>query len=121
MMTGKAVAKKGGKFVTAQKDESAEDVSTRPRPPSSFMKRSPIPALSSPREEVEPEKEITARDETEVKSQVSTSATDDERDEEAVKLEGMKLPQLKEVAKSRGIKGYSKLKKSELVELLLNS
>lgn len=120
-MTGKAVARKGGKFVAApkdavKKDESAESVSTRPRPPSSFTRRSPIPALSGPREEVEPEKEII-----EMKSEVSTSTTDDERDEEAVKLEGMKLPQLKEVAKSRGIKGYSKLKKSELVELLLNS
>uniref|UniRef100_A0A3Q7F3B7 Rho termination factor-like N-terminal domain-containing protein n=2 Tax=Solanum lycopersicum TaxID=4081 RepID=A0A3Q7F3B7_SOLLC len=38
---------------------------------------------------------------------------------EAVKIEEMKLPQLKELAKSRGLKGYSKLKKSELVELLI--
>jgi hypothetical protein len=30
----------------------------------------------------------------------------------------MKLTELKELAKSRGIKGYSKLKKGELLELL---
>lgn len=123
-MIGKTVAKKGDKFVPAQKgavkeEASAEYVSTRP--PSSFTRRSPIPTLSSPREDVEPGNEAmpeTARDEAELKNETSTSTTDDE---EALKLEEMKLPQLKEVAKTKGIKGYSKLKKSELIELLLKS
>ncbi|GER29685.1 peptidase S24/S26A/S26B/S26C family protein [Striga asiatica] len=33
-------------------------------------------------------------------------------------LSGMKLPELRALAKSRGLKGYSKLKKVELIELL---
>ncbi|KAL6516175.1 hypothetical protein OROGR_019480 [Orobanche gracilis] len=37
---------------------------------------------------------------------------------EAGDLGGMKLPELRAVAKSRGMKGYSKLKKRELIELL---
>lgn len=59
------------------------------RPPSNFVKRSPIPFVE--------------RVEDEVKSEG---------------LETMKLGALKELAKSRGIKGYSKLKKSELIKLL---
>ncbi|KAI3740143.1 hypothetical protein L2E82_30564 [Cichorium intybus] len=58
------------------------------RPPSNFVKRSPIP---------------TEKVQEEVKSEG---------------LETMKLAALKELAKSRGIKGYSKLKKGELIELL---
>ncbi|CAN1327484.1 SAP-like protein BP-73 [Linum perenne] len=38
---------------------------------------------------------------------------------EKPKLEVMKVAELKEVAKSRGVKGYYKLKKQELLELLL--
>ncbi|KAK6141662.1 hypothetical protein DH2020_024604 [Rehmannia glutinosa] len=37
---------------------------------------------------------------------------------EASDLSGMKLTELRAVAKSRGMKGYSKLKKNELIELL---
>ncbi|KAL3647734.1 hypothetical protein CASFOL_008702 [Castilleja foliolosa] len=40
---------------------------------------------------------------------------------EGADLSGMKLLELRAVAKSRGLKGYSKLKKSELVELLSGS
>ncbi|KAI3697811.1 hypothetical protein L6452_30908 [Arctium lappa] len=65
------------------------------RPPSNFVKRSPIPSTLV--EEVQDE----------VKS-----ATNGEE------LETMKLVALKELARSRGIKGYSKLKKGELIELL---
>ncbi|CAH1440385.1 unnamed protein product [Lactuca virosa] len=62
------------------------------RPPSNFTKRSPIPSIERVQQD-------------EVKS-------------ESEGLETMKLADLKELAKSRGIKGYSKLKKAHLVDLL---
>ncbi|KAL4562231.1 hypothetical protein LXL04_034429 [Taraxacum kok-saghyz] len=60
------------------------------RPPSNFVKRSPIPFVENLEDEVKSEEG----------------------------LETMKLVALKELAKSRGIKGYSKLKKAELIQLL---
>jgi hypothetical protein len=36
-------------------------------------------------------------------------------------LASYKLPELKSIAKARGLKGYSKLRKSELLELLQSS
>lgn len=40
---------------------------------------------------------------------------------EKEEIETMKLAELKEVAKNKGLKGYSKLKKSEILELLRSS
>ncbi|XP_023542167.1 uncharacterized protein LOC111802132, partial [Cucurbita pepo subsp. pepo] len=57
------------------------------RPPSNFVKRSPIPSPAG-------------------------------GNGSHLTVENMKLRELKAVAKSRGIKGYSKLKKNELLELL---
>ncbi|KAK3017912.1 hypothetical protein RJ639_002788 [Escallonia herrerae] len=73
------------------------------RPPSVFVKRSPIPSAPSQRA-------------VELKSEASSVTANKELGAE--ELEEMKLPALKELAKSRGMKGYSKLKKGELVELL---
>lgn len=74
------------------------------RPPSNFVKRSPIPSHTTPRgKAVKLKNEVTVR---------TTSFN------ELPKVEEMKVTELKELAKSRGIKGYSKMKKSELVELL---
>lgn len=76
------------------------------RPPSNFVKRSPIPTAPS----------SSSRPNTE-----DNKASPDAGSEKALeleKVEKMKLPALKELAKSRGLKGYSKLKKSELLELL---
>ncbi|KAL1555968.1 SAP-like protein BP-73 isoform X1 [Salvia divinorum] len=123
---GKSVAKKGDKFLDTQKDSlkekesaaAAEHVSTRP--PSSFTRRSPIRSLSSPREQVQSPAIAIPRRETELTNQTS-QPIDAASDHQAIKLAEMKLPELKEVAKSKGIKGYSKLKKSELVELLSKS
>ncbi|MCE3049280.1 hypothetical protein HAX54_044515 [Datura stramonium] len=81
---------------------TSDPKSTRPR--SSFVKRSPIQSPFNFKEKVE------------IKTETSL---DNHVEREAIKIEEMKLPQLKELAKSRGLKGYSKLKKSELVELLI--
>ncbi|XP_073157188.1 uncharacterized protein [Henckelia pumila] len=124
---GKTIGKKGSKFPSPQKDSqeneiTAEDSSalslespSLPLPPpsnsstqpSNFARKSPIPSVSSPRDTVEAKSE--------------TSPATDGNVEISKKLEEMNLTQLKEVAKSKGIKGYSKLKKSELVELLIRS
>ncbi|KNA11229.1 hypothetical protein SOVF_137120 isoform B [Spinacia oleracea] len=74
------------------------------RPPSNFVKKSPIPSTTPLRSK---EIEVTNREELSL-----------EADKESSEIEGMKLIELKELAKKRGIKGYSKLKKSDLVELL---
>ncbi|XP_073058589.1 uncharacterized protein [Primulina eburnea] len=124
---GKTIGKKGSKFPSPQKDSqknkiTAEDSSTLSlespslplpppsefsRHPSTFVRKSPIPFVSSPRDTVEAKSE--------------TLLATDGNIEISKKFEGMNLTQLKEVAKSKGIKGYSKLKKSELVELLIRS
>ncbi|KAI3456130.1 hypothetical protein Pfo_012793 [Paulownia fortunei] len=134
---GKTLGQKGDKFLAPQKDsmkkeERAERLSTMglksTRPPSHFTRRSPIPTLSSPRDEVLLKNETLPatptpsipRDKIEPKNE-TLPATDADNDQQSKKFEEMKLPQLKEVAKSKGIRGYSKLKKSELVELLIRS
>ncbi|KAK9936608.1 hypothetical protein M0R45_013439 [Rubus argutus] len=76
------------------------------RPPSKFVKRSPIPSSSTPTGKLlEP-------------SNGASPHTAGTKELELERVEEMKLPELKELAKSRGFKGYSKLKKKELVELL---
>lgn len=76
------------------------------RPPSNFVKTSPVPFVTAPRGK-----------ETLLTSGVSPAAADMIMPH-SHKLESMRLPQLKELAKSRGVKGYSNLKKKELIELL---
>ncbi|KAJ7947143.1 Rho termination factor, putative isoform 1 [Quillaja saponaria] len=74
------------------------------RPPSNFVKKSPIPSLSTPRGKV--------------LNHEASSAIMGRKEVHLQRVEEMKLSELKELAKCRGIRGYSKLKKSELVELL---
>ncbi|KAJ8761938.1 hypothetical protein K2173_006540 [Erythroxylum novogranatense] len=76
------------------------------RPPSNFVKRSPIPSPSAPRGQA-----------AELSDEPSTIMVGSP-ELKLPRMEEMKLSQLKELAKSRGIKGYSKLKKDELMELL---
>ncbi|KAH9623281.1 hypothetical protein KSS87_021065 [Heliosperma pusillum] len=74
------------------------------RLPSNFVKKSPIPSPTTLRGN-----EHNMADEVGLSSEAHSDAK---------KLEEMKLGELKGIAKERGIKGYSKLKKSELLELL---
>ncbi|KAL0011368.1 hypothetical protein SO802_006476 [Lithocarpus litseifolius] len=76
------------------------------RLPSKFVKRSPIPSPSTPRERI-----------LELNNEAS-QARAGRKELKLPRIEEMKLTELKDLAKSRGLKGYSKLKKSELIELL---
>ncbi|XP_031253657.1 uncharacterized protein LOC116111637 isoform X2 [Pistacia vera] len=76
------------------------------RLPSTFVKRSPIPSASTPRGKV-----------LEPNSEASANMAESEQ-LKLPRVEELKLPQLKELAKARGFKGYSRLKKSELIKLL---
>ncbi|XP_050147646.1 SAP-like protein BP-73 [Malus sylvestris] len=112
---GKADEKDGKKAFIRRTDPREEQMQSNPpvaefkltRPPSKFVKRSPIPHPSTPRSQF-------------LDNGATPSATGRSGAEELdlARVEGMKLPELKELAKSRGMRGYSKLKKMELVKLL---
>lgn len=87
----------------------------------------PDPEIKDPRIEMEPEpgfSEGIVFDgmSEEEDSDIHEGYSDDEVDEDKPMIDedlsGMKMPELRALAKSRGIKGFSKLKKLELVELL---
>ncbi|EYU28105.1 hypothetical protein ABFS82_13G094600 [Erythranthe guttata] len=135
---GKTVGRRGDKFAARQKDSfKKEEISEllsnvgleKSRPPSSFTKRSPVPVVSGSIDGVQPKNEtlpetpsvIIPSAEIELTNERLVTTEVDQDEEQSEKFEDMKLSQLKEVAKSKGIKGYSKLKKSELVELLIRS
>ncbi|KAJ0964881.1 hypothetical protein J5N97_026019 [Dioscorea zingiberensis] len=84
---------------------SATEVLQVSRPSSNFVKKSPIPQPSS-------------KDNIEGASEEQLNPVAAKQVLELQKIEEMKLPELKEVAKTKGIKGYSKLKKGELLKLL---
>lgn len=78
------------------------------RPPSRFVRKSPIPSLSAPR--------IKVLDLNDEESPASTEG--DGQVQSEGRLEKMKLAELRGLAKNRQIKGYSKLKKGELIQIL---
>ncbi|TXG47646.1 hypothetical protein EZV62_026940 [Acer yangbiense] len=95
---------------TEQEIQKNEPVADRKltRLPSNFVKRSPIPSPSTRSGKV-----------PEQKSETEVSAGIEGKEQSKLpRVEELKLPQLKELAKARGIKGYSRMKKSELVKLL---
>ncbi|KGN65614.1 hypothetical protein Csa_019894 [Cucumis sativus] len=104
-LKGKTSKKAGAKVLRSKgKSEEKEmhDPSPPPaadfklvRPPSKFVKRSPIPLKVD-----------------------ASQAIAESRELKFPSTENMKLTELKALAKSRGIKGYSKLKKNELMEIL---
>ena len=116
-MAGIATNKEGGKATTRRRGVPKKEQRTEgyppvtdfklTRPPSNFVKSSPIPSLTIPRG-----KRLELSSES--------LSTTDGTETDLQRVEEMKLPQLKKLAKSRGIKGYSKLKKSELVRVLSN-
>lgn len=95
-------------------DETTDDAVTSgkfkmSRPVTNFVKRSPIPPPS-----------FTLESTQKMSEECQPVGAAGEK-LELQKLDEMKLPELKELARKRRVKGYSKLKKGELVELLKGS
>lgn len=118
-MAGKAKNEEGKKILTRRRSVPKKepgihgnplvtDSSKLTRPPSKFVRRSPIPSPTTQKGEI-----------LELNNQIETYSNADETGELDLKrVEELKLPELKELAKSRGLKGYSRMKKSELISLL---
>lgn len=111
------------------------------RPASNFRRRSPVPqvkfqpvfsadegkkgtTITEPEPEPEPELlalEVSGEEISDEISDASDDITEEMEEpsaEEVTDLATLKLSELRDIAKSRGIRGYSKLKKAELVGLL---
>eukprot|EP01018_Ginkgo_biloba_P015912 Gb_35766 [translate_table: standard] len=127
---------------TSKSDKSLSDTFVLSRPPSKFVRSSPIP-FSAIKQQVRPvpgiqQSEITFSLNTPTKQNGDISGDSDRtsanvengsvfRDSPFLSegqlddLSHLKLSELKKTAKSYGLKGYSKLKKAELLELLRNA
>lgn len=110
---------------------SAEELNDVPAPQKSAGKKkaaAPEPDEEEGAEE-EDEEEPISLDEREAFDDEPSDDSDAEEEEgiarprsaESTDLSSLKLSELRALAKSRGMKGYSKLKKSELLELLASS
>ncbi|CAE6188565.1 unnamed protein product [Arabidopsis arenosa] len=94
---------------TSMKKELPKGQVEVPRSPTNLAKKTSIPSASGPRGKLPVSNSDKALGEL------------TNKEEKASLIETMKLAELKEVAKNRGIKGYSKLRKSELIELIRSS
>ncbi|XP_027160265.1 uncharacterized protein LOC113761511 [Coffea eugenioides] len=112
----KILARQRGSLRKEQKANYSSVVDSKlTRPPSTFVRRSPIPLSNRGVPADLRSDQVPAADykkETEIPELKGLALQ---------KVEDMKLPELKELAKSKGIKGYSKLRKAELVKLLITS
>ena len=72
---------------------------------------------AAPKKEVAPKAEVK-EEKKEVKEEKKAPAKKEAKKEETKSLNDMNLTELKEEAKNRGVKGYSKMKKDELLEAL---
>lgn len=106
--SGKQVKDKVSKESTEKEALKTEPSSTLTRLPSNSVRKSPIPSIPAPRGRV-----LELEDESS-----AASGVEDKQGQSDRTLERMKLPELKELAKSKKIKGYSKLKKRELIQVL---
>ncbi|KAF3341185.1 Rho termination factor [Carex littledalei] len=104
---------------------------TSSRPPSRFSRKSPVPVEKYepivPSETYEGETQMLSEEEKSgseylvYESESESLAEQSEGQHLGEKIEdlgALKVSELREIAKSRGLKGYSKLKKAELVEQL---
>ena len=105
----------GNEEATLEETEKAEKEEEKEEKPKKVKKVKKEEVVAEEKEE-KPKKEKVAKEETK-EEKPAKKAT---KKEEPVKedLSGKTLTELKELAKERGIKGYSKLKKEELLEVL---
>ncbi|KAI0492092.1 hypothetical protein KFK09_026357 [Dendrobium nobile] len=107
---------KGRRRGSGLEDAAAVEDSKTQRPLSKFVRRSPIPislpsdeqSLLKKEDELEKAQKLDGTEENKAGSEVF----------EMQKIDDMKVSELKELAKGKGIKGFSKLKKGELLQLL---
>ncbi|CAN1136757.1 Rho-N domain-containing protein 1, chloroplastic [Linum perenne] len=98
-------------------DPSEEDHGKRQESPETF---------GEPGEEPEMEGKLLQDGDTLNEEELSESEDealdldDDNNEEDGKELSSLKLTELREIAKTRGVNGYSKMKNTELVELLTN-
>ncbi|XP_020597772.1 uncharacterized protein LOC110037455 isoform X2 [Phalaenopsis equestris] len=97
-------------------DAAALENSKIQRPLSKFVRRSPIPVASPAEDKGLFKKEDEGEREQEVKEVEEKRAGSEVS--EMQKIDEMKLSELKGLARGEGIKGISKLKKGELLQLL---
>ena len=78
------------------------------------------PTMAEEQKVEEPVEEPTVAEEQKVEEPVEepTVAEEQKVEEPTVELKTLKVKELKELCKSKGIKGYSKLKKQQLIDLL---
>lgn len=108
--------------VKFQRVQSGEDAAS----PVNHFGSSDVRKQDEPNPETEPEDEPQFKAEAQLvlepKAEVIDDIDEDEEGEDSIDhgdLSAMKLPELRTLAKSRGIKGYSRMKKGELLEMLI--
>jgi pSer/pThr/pTyr-binding forkhead associated (FHA) protein len=86
-------------------------------PPDEVTKQFELPSISERQQRLE---EVLFSDERVANDFGYTTELDDCEETEEAEIAQLSVKQLRAMAKGRGLKGYSKLKKSQLIELLLD-